>query len=206
MKKQHFYILLFTLLPSSIFAQANTLPYQEVGFNLGFLVENLLRNEISPARIGERNFMLTYKKHSLLNTYFRYGLSFQFNKNKSDNDDPLKSFRTDFRLGYETKFQLDKRWTINRGVDVVVNHFSTDNSFSDDKTKINQIGLVPFVGIQFNINPRVNLSTEAGVGIFYVNKQQNAFIFNLFSTSRATGNGVLINIFAPRELILSVSF
>lgn len=188
-------------------AQADAFPNKEVGFNVGFLVTNLLRNERPSNLQRGRNFMLTYKKHYLKNIYFRYGISFLYNKTffDSNNNNDLKLTQTDFRIGYEYKHRIDKKWSINRGTDIITNYFSLNRGSAEDNNRQLQIGLVPFLGIQYNINPRINLSTETAIGFFYVNNK-NVFNSNLFFADRIDSEGTQITIFTPQELILSISF
>jgi len=205
-KKQFFYILFFFGLSVPITAQTDSFSKSEVGFNLGFLVTNLLRNETLPNRLEDRNFMLSYKKRSLKNTYFRYGISFFYNKSLlPGSSDDRKTTRAAFRIGYEYKFAFSKKWTINRGTDVVAKYLTFNQSFTEEKTRPVQVGLVPFLGIQYNINPKINLSTESGIGFFYVNNK-NLLVPGVFSVDVVDGTGGRFTIFTPRELILSISF
>lgn len=164
----------------------------------------MLDNEPLINSVANRNFTLTYKQHYLFQTYFRYGIGFSFNKLKNGSDDQ-KFLSTNFRIGFETKFRFDKRWSINRGSDIVVTLFRGDNNFFEEKTKITRIGFVPFFGIQYNINPRINLTTESGIGFFYIN-EKNSQLFTGFSINPVDRKGTQINIFAPQELILSIAF
>jgi len=205
-KKQFFYILFFFGFSISIAAQTDSFPKSEVGFNLGFLVTNLLRNETIPNRLEDRNFMLTYKKRNLKNTYFRYGISFFYIKSfVPGNSDDRKTTRADFRIGYEYKYAFSKNWTINRGTDIVAKYLTFDQNFSEEKTRQVQVGFVPFLGIQYNINPKINLSTETGIGFFYVNNK-NLLVPSVFTIDVVDGTGGRFTIFTPRELILSISF
>ena len=208
MKKQFFYILLF-FFPISLFAQTNSLPkkplsFQEVGFNFGSLVTNLLQRESNLTELSRRNFMFTYKQHFLLQTYFRYGASFFYSKDNFNNNssDDLKIFRLDLRIGFERKYEFDKKWSINRGIDLVTNYSSFNQDSSNDKTTFFQLGLAPFLGIQYNINDRVNITTETGINFFYVVNNLNTF----FVSGSNDGTGVQINPFTPQEIILSVTF
>ena len=204
MKKQFIYIVFF-FFPIVLLGQADYLPQKEVGFNIGYLVTNVLRNETSASTLGSRNFMLSFKKHYLNNAYIRYGLSFNFGKVNDDGNDPEKFFQTNFRIGYEYKYRFNKRWNVNRGCDFMINYFTSDFNFGSDKTKVISAGGAPFLGIQYNINPRVSLSTETGIHFFYV-KQENAFEFNSGFLSEFNGSGVDFRLFGPQELILSVAF
>jgi len=203
-EKQYFYILIF-FFPISTFGQIDFKPQKEVGFNIGFLVTNVLRNEPPLSTLGRRNFMLTFKKHYLNNSYFRYGLSMNFGKVTIGNDDPAKIFQSSFRIGYEYKFSFNKKWHINRGCDVIVNYLLTDLSFNGDRSKDISAGVAPFLGIQYNINPRISLSTETGLNLFYV-KQENLLEINFGIPNTNDRSGVDFRLFGPQELILSVAF
>jgi len=203
-KKQFIYILLLSF-PITLFGQVDYMPQKEVGFNIGFLVTNILRNEPPTSTLGTRNFMFTYKKKYLNNSYSRYGLSMNFGKITNGNNDPEKIFQSSFRIGYEYKFRFNRKWHINRGCDAIINYFVTDTFFNNDKTKVISAGIAPFIGIQFNINPRISLSTETGLNLFYV-KQENSFDINPGFPNGFNFSGLDFRFFRPQELILSIAF
>lgn len=216
MKKQYFYILfLCFLFPSIVFSQTDDFEknneitsnrsHNEIGFNLGYLITNLIRNEIPPTNFNDRNYLLSFKKFKQNNNYVRFGLSFDYRKPQNDNSSN-QSLRGDFRIGYEHQILIYKdKFQINPGFDVALTYFqnriSSNFQQSSTKQEFIQIGPIPFVGFQYNLNPRIHLSTEFGFAFFFTERK------NFFTaTGFADGEGINILFQMPQEFILSVSF
>jgi len=202
-KKQIIYILVFIFSPLFLFAQKEDVRiYKELGFNIGQLVTNLLRNELNPSDVGNRNYFLTYKKFIQNDIFVRYGLSL-FYRGLRDDDENSISFRSDFRIGYEHHYLFENGWQINTGCDLTITYSNSKIVFFDDPTTQLLTGVVPFMGIQYNLNPRVHLSTEFGLGVFFLKQE------NLLDTTNFTlmnNSGILSKLQLPQELILSISF
>jgi hypothetical protein len=92
----------------------------------------------------------------------------------------------DFAVGFEHYAYLTKRWNYYYGIDLLTKIYYTEgitNNAINRMTK-NSFGISPLVGLQFRINPRMSISTEASYDIIYAMiKTSSTFNFSPYSSN-----------------------
>lgn len=167
------FLLLFVSHLKAQDAPAPTTYKNDIGFNTTFALQGIFISSRTP-------FSLMYKKYVSEKKAWRIGLDTYVNINKTDSKTSSSSF-TDYSYGYiglvtgmEKQNQIDKRWVWYYGGDLVP-YYSFDNQDSfangelywEDETKEFGVGLRPFLGIRFDISPRLYLSAEANILLSY---------------------------------------
>jgi hypothetical protein len=146
---------------------------RDIGFNTTFIIQGVLQSNQTP-------FSLMYKEYTAENKAIRLGMDVYFNINKTDSKTSTSSF-SDASSGYmalvigkEFQRQIEKKWTWYFGGDVVpFFNFNNQDVFSNGELYLESdyqsygVGVRPFLGIRFNINPRLYLSAEANVALNY---------------------------------------
>jgi hypothetical protein len=163
--------------------QAQDVPvsYQnDIGFNTTFALQGVFNSNQTP-------FSLMYKRYKAEKKALRLGMDTYVNINKTDSKTSTSSF-TDYSSGYvgmvagmELQNQIDKRWVWYYGGDFVpffsfTNQYSFSNGelFWEEQYKEFGLGLRPFLGIRFDISPRLYLSAEANVLLSYARTKSYA--------------------------------
>lgn len=176
--KQFLLGVVLSLCTTTFYAQDADQPAflkHEIGLNMTSFVENII--SFSGSIENTSPYLLTYKyhfpKHAL-----RFGIGGAYSTSSLDVDnDPIDTRNIDadlsFRLGIERQYVLNPRWVTYLGGDLVY-FFDQIKATADsdfDKVVTNRTvgsyggGLV--LGAQFNITPRLNISTESSIHIFY---------------------------------------
>lgn len=94
-------------------------------------------------------------------------------------------YKTDLRLGLDYQIPIDEHWRLYYGVDVLSGLGSTQNDFLTDGvlSKINYkektIGGGPILGIQYHLNKRISLQTEATLYFTYTTSDKKVSYSNL---------------------------
>lgn len=153
---------------------------------LGVEVNQLIRQIINLSSNNSPTtnpFAIQYASNSIeTGRGISYGLTYGRNKFKDDSNGTLRETvdRTfTFRVGYERKRSISKRWTALHGYDFVIGgtKSKTENSFNGPpiivETKGSNWGFGPRVGLMFSISEKVFLSTEATYYLRYFNDSQS---------------------------------
>lgn len=146
---------------------------KDIGFNTTFILQGIFQPNQTP-------FSLMFKKYTSENQAIRFGIDAFFNLNNSDANTGSSSYSNSssaslsFAVGKEFQKPIEKRWTWYYGGDLVPfysfnnqDFFSSGELYSESENNSVGISVRPFLGIRFNINPRLYLSAEANVGLQY---------------------------------------
>lgn len=139
--------------------------------------------------IGQTNDYLFFYRVNKKNGRFSradFDVDFAFDSENERNERRIASSRLgfDFRIGGGKTIPIHKRWNIMTGFDwtagtfysaVKVGESSTGNNDGNrNSTIMIETGIGPFIGLQFNINDKFGIYTEAD---FYVNLRYETFKF-----------------------------
>jgi hypothetical protein len=146
---------------------------RDVGFNTTFIVQGILQSDQTP-------FSLMFKKYVAENKAIRIGLAAFFNLDNTHAFSGSTSYYNTsvgslyLTIGKEYQKPIDKRWTWYFGGDSVPffsfnnqDLYQSGNLYSESESSSVGVSLRPFLGIRFNLNPRLYLSAEANVGLTY---------------------------------------
>ena len=157
----------FCLMSISSFAQA--MPEKEFKKHIGFNTTIILNNIFQPSGAP---FTLMFKNQTKGNQAFRLGASLFFsNVYSNNNNQAQQNFNNNIQLTIGKEFQssITKRWLWYSGADIAP-YFQL-SGFELTNQKITNISyglsLRPFLGLRFNINARLYVATEAGLGLTY---------------------------------------
>lgn len=116
-----------------------------------------------------------YKGDKAFRTFL--GGAFDLDRNKDGDFTTVSQLGlVDFRIGFEKRLDLTQKWKFYYGLDAVASHeftkIETENEgpFSGNTMNLNQTisgGLAPLVGIQFDLNDRLSLMTEANFPLLF---------------------------------------
>jgi hypothetical protein len=144
----------------------------DVGFNTTFLFTGILNS-------GQTPFTLMYKKYNSNQNPLRFGIRSSINltdytPNSGSNYNNINDINIGFVIGKEFQKAINQNWIWYYGGDIVpaFEYFKSENYYNNN---LNQsylyksigIGFMPFLGIRFNINERLYLSTEFSFGPTY---------------------------------------
>jgi len=149
----------------------------DIGFNTTFALQGVFNS-------GETPFSLMYKRYKTENKAWRLGMDTYVNITKTDSKSSTSSFM-DISSGYiglvagmEKQNRIDKRWVWYYGGDFVPYYsFNDQNQFANGELlyeyeyKELGLGFRPFLGIRFDISPRLYLSAEANILLSYARVQ-----------------------------------
>ena len=168
--------LLFLLFVNYLQAQdypAHVTYKNDIGFNTTFALQGVFNASQTP-------FSLMYKRYTTERKALRLGLDTYVNINKTDSKTSTSSFMegsadyVGLVVGLERQHQIDKRWVWYYGGDLVpyysFNHqqqYSNGELYWESEYKEFGLGFRPFLGIRFDISPRLYVSAEANVMLSY---------------------------------------
>lgn len=200
MKK--FYVILCSIALSTLtfIATAQTSPEEkeyanDVGFNTTFLLEGIINS-------GQTPFTLMYKKYKDNNNPLRLGVRLHMNlSDVNDNGSSNYNYTSDASfsavVGKEFQKEINKNWVWYFGGDIVptIGYYDYEYRSSNDyrqtvNTKSVGLGFKPFLGIRFNINSRLYLSTEFSFGPSYSytwTKREEGYPGNISNTDVEVG-------------------
>jgi hypothetical protein len=163
------------ILTKSVVAQTDkpTEFKRHFGFNTNIVFNTIFQSGTSP-------FTLLYKKQVKENQALRLGASVNINidDGKRNNGVQINNFVSiQLTLGKEFQRELTKHWMWYGGGDIIPSYSysyqqtaQTINGPDIKNTQISSgLGLRPFLGLRFNINPRLYLATEASLNLSYSN-------------------------------------
>ena len=169
--KQLFTLLIMLLSIFTLKAQTETSQNfnKEFGINATNFINLFL--SFNDNFVGTNNYLLTDKKFKDDGKVLRLGGSIRGNSFVDDPDDDNSNFdkRTtnlfdlDFRVGSEKQIPVKGQWSVNFGADAIAGYFFSSSKTDDNKLTLNSIylGGGPVAGIQYMINDRIGLLTEA---------------------------------------------
>lgn len=218
--KTRLLVLAFVLAVISLQAQeksnsASSSYTRDFGFNTYFILQGLFQSQQAP-------FSVMYKKYTSERAAFRLGFSGSFSSNNSDVNvaPPNQSYydnsaaSIELTVGREFQNELGGKWMWYYGLDLLPT-YSFNNSIGYSGTqKINMnknsaygFGVKPFLGIRYNINPRLYISAEASAQLMYLiskNLQKN---YSPEQTIRdATANNVTFDLRPASGLFIFYRF
>jgi len=147
--------------------------FSEFGLNVTSFVNEFISLNSNDSDIGD--YMVTYKYH-LGKSALRIGLGGQFRQVDDETEGGggrvTKDNSFDFRIGYEVKTKITPRWGFYFGADATLGWAeSKATTFNFEQveltTSLTEFGGGPIAGIQFFINPRISLATEASLYYTY---------------------------------------
>jgi hypothetical protein len=170
----------------------------DVGFNTNIIFQQILPYYSPPVT----PFTLMYKRYSSENTAWRYGLTVQLNLNNSRGTSTttqapnsyynvLNSVNVSFGVGREIQNHLTQKWVWYYGADLIpgYNYYRND-AYAPVQTKTQSnyskgcsIAARPFMGLRFDIHPRLYVSTEFSCNLTYANTKTTNQVFNPDSSS-----------------------
>jgi hypothetical protein len=122
-------------------------------------------------------YIISYKRFFKSNA-LRFGVGGDISDDNSTKNDTIDSkysrYSFNVGLGIEHYFYLSKRWNFFFGIDATASYLenvhvqgnSTTSSYKSNDFQYG-FGVSPLIGIQFNINRRLSLSTETSYNISY---------------------------------------
>ena len=174
------YVLCFAL-PSSSQDTLGLRIKSDIGFNTTFFLNNIFQSSSTP-------FSIMYKKYKSPYKAYRFGIDANFatrNGSGTGNYSNITSYNVSVVFGKEKQNRIWKAWVCYYGLDFVpsVSQFKSANYTNDQKnqeTEITSYGLTarPFLGIRFDINSRLYISTEANISLAFSHQKNLQKSFN----------------------------
>ncbi len=137
---------------------------QQIGVNSTALISQLI-NFSSTFSFFNNDYIFTYKKQKN-NKVFRFGFGGSFLYQNTELD-KRTNISGKLRFGRERFTNISKRWRVFYGGDAKTNFEYTKATFLNEPIKAISLGGGPIAGLQFNINSRLSLSTEASFDLFF---------------------------------------
>nr|WKN39399.1 hypothetical protein K4G66_11925 [Tunicatimonas sp. TK19036] len=173
MMKELLYYAVFLLLTTSAYAQdttSATFYKHDVGFNTSFVLNSLFGTENSSS------FDLMFKQQISPSRANRLGISLDYYTMNGTTVSGMQldeiRFNLALTLGKEWQQTLSTRWRWYGGGDVVprfrvVSQYVEHNNIPSQNTDTHVFGVSarPFLGIRFQINERLYVSTEASLSL-----------------------------------------
>ncbi len=171
-------------LPVLLVAQASKttkIHRNEIGMDLTYLLSQFFHVD---RNMNYQPYLPTYAvtyKRMTENFNFRTGLGGYSQTREWPDDafpdkiDNTKIINIDFRIGFEKNAEISKRWSFHYGLDFRYNlyysHSDERYSLGDwavgDETYDQKLAIAPIVMVEFKINQRLSLQTEASYGVYY---------------------------------------
>ncbi len=167
----------------------------DVGFNTTFLLNGVLNS-------GQTPFTLMYKKYKDDNNPLRLGIRLSMNltdvnENTSSNYNYSSDVYFSAVVGKEFQKEINKNWIWYFGGDIVptfryydYEYKSSSDYQQTENTKSASLGFMPFLGVRFNINSRLYLSTEFSFGPTYSyswTKREDGYPANMVTSDQEVG-------------------
>ena len=170
----------------------------DIGFNTTFFLSNLFQSSSEP-------FSIMYKKYKGPYNAYRFGIdTFLSTRDGSGTGsyNNLTSFSISVVLGKEKQNRLWKTWVCYYGLDVVpsVSHTKSANYTNDQKnqeteTTFYRLAGRPFLGIRFDINRRLYISSETNLTLAFSHRKNLQKSFNPEQTTvDSSSNEINLNL------------
>lgn len=171
-------VLVLSCFVSTAMAQENE-PIQwkrEIGFNTNFIIQNIFDATQTP-------FDLMYKTYRSENKAIRYGVSFFASTRNSESHSTASNnsysdyshFSLSPSIGKEFQSVINKHWVYYYGGDMIATYgkntsdyfYGNGDKYMEHLSESYGLRARPFIGLRFNINPRLYLVTELSVSLAY---------------------------------------
>lgn len=218
-------VIFVVILPLISFGQNNPPFKNEIGVDITALIEQVLN--FNPPEFFtpySATYQGTYKRH-LDDFSVRVGIGIRGNNENlninSVEDERIRNrFQLDYRIGIERQIVLSNRWNFFFGLDYRSSRLTSMNNFgfqnggwrvgSEFRSISN--GLAPLIGIDFRINERIMLQTEASLYGFISNETETPIVTpinnnpgpNMPSTEVISSKRSGIRFIVPNFLVLSI--
>jgi hypothetical protein len=176
---------------------------KDLGFNTYFVLRGILETDQTP-------FSLMYKKYKSETKATRLGISLSGYHYKTSGDNSTNyvdqsSISLALSFGKEFQKNLDDRnkWIWYYGGDIIPNitYFNQDYYINNDKyqeTTIKGFGLSarPFLGIRWNLNPRLYIAAEASASLGYSFRKNDSKLVNpetILQDTKSNNLGINMN-------------
>lgn len=190
--------------------------YVELGLNLTGAIQTFVQNRTDSIYTDPYALSMKLVRNKMA---YRFGAGYSFRTSK---DITLIQARVsnlnrfDIRAGIEHQISLGERWRVYAGADVLWGLVDGKNQFGEGnpngeiitvKVNENLIGAGPLVGVQFNINSRVSLLTEATLYGMKINTEKE-YSSNLKQEliGKESSSRVVIPPGMPRSIVVVVRF
>ena len=183
-------LILIFLIPIISTAQSEKeIPKNEFGTDIIYLVQQVFNfNQGEFYRPYSPAYSVTYKRHFKKITT-RIAIGGSSSSTEIDNDlnaDELRnvSQQLNYRVGVEKSMAIHKKWNFYYGIDFKHstsknrndgNYSNGDFRYGYERTS-SSLGLSPFFGIEFKINDKMSLQTEANFIAYLSNSTNNQLI------------------------------
>ena len=182
----------------------------DIGFNTIFILNELFDSNATP-------FTVMYKKYNSENKAFRLGLETYIYVGQSSGDGSYTNndqVNLSLVIGKEWQDRLSKSWLWYYGIDIFPSYYFYQlDSYNDDEKlyQDNSSSLAlsgrPFLGIRFDINSRLYISTEANIAVTYRYSTQKRVSFNPDQTLwDVKSNSVFLNLSPATGIFLFYRF
>ena len=179
----------------------------DVGFNTNIIFQQMLYYAY-PAT----PFTLMYKRYSSESTAWRYGITVQMNLNNArgtsttqvpnSNYSVSNSANVSLGVGKEKQNHLTQKWVWYFGADLIPGYNYTQyDTYAPAQTKTQtnyskgySITARPFIGMRFDIHPRLYVSTEFSCNLTYANTKTANKAFNPDSSSENSNDNFSLSV------------
>lgn len=215
-------LLLFFLLLQMftyVHAQDHDLESEEESFRneLGLNVTNVLTSLVGNNPNDDFDvavYALTYKRKLKKGNYLRLAANVRLDIfSNEDVTELINNNSINFRIGWEKRRQVLKRLDYYYGFDLLANYTAIESTFATptDIVQLDNfqytIGVGPVFGLQFMINPRMLLGTEATLyGTLTVDRIFESFEQNPIFNKDETSFQINLQSRIPQALYFIVSF
>lgn len=216
-KKGLFTLLIFSALSSIAQNDSTYFPQKhklEFGINVTSVLSNFVGNNANEVT-NAGDFPLSAKvlfNHSAL----RLGAGLQWTGTKKEVIDQFTLISADnsvfFRVGYEYRTYIGKRWMMLFGLDAIGNYFDkTSNTISGEIITLSRkgfgVGAGPVYGLQFALSKRIHLGCEGSLyGLYTYGKEKNLFSSNPQDNTFSINQNFAANLTSPKWLYAIVRF
>lgn len=186
----------------------------EVGLNLSNVIINLVGNTGNVDDSDPANYSISYKRQLKEDKYLRLAFNVKIDL-KSDDEvtNVTNNNNFNFRVGYEKRNSISEKLLYYYGIDLLGTFNSAESTFAspNDIVELSNttygFGLGPVFGVQFLLNKRMAIGTEATLyGVFQINKVKEVFEVNTFFNKDETNFEFTAISTIPKSLYFIMNF
>jgi hypothetical protein len=191
------FVVLWLVTPAVVLRAQSDVPVSNknhIGFNTAIIINNLFNGEATP-------FTLMYKHQNGDKKALRMGLGLAISRNNETPDPTYPGFFSassysdaDVNIGYEWLSPITEKWVWYKGADLFFRYYTSQVETYDDgqpytTSDESTVGgsINPFLGIRFNIGPKLYLSTEVSLQAAYYNVESTFENFSQSTVSTSEG-------------------